>query len=65
MENSLKNKTVKGTFWSAIERFSSMGVQIVCTIIIARFLSPTDFGIIGILLVFTTIGQVIVECGCY
>lgn len=31
MENSLKNKTVKGTFWSAIERFSSMGVQIVCT----------------------------------
>ena len=63
MENSLKNKTVKGTFWSAIERFSSMGVQIVCTIIIARFLSPTEFGIIGILLVFTTIGQVIVECG--
>ena len=60
MENSLKNKTVKGTFWSAIERFSSMGVQIVCTIIIARFLSQKYFGIIGILVVFTTIRQVIV-----
>ena len=48
---SLKNDTIKGTFWSSIEKFSLLGIQFVLQIVLARLLTPIDYGIIGILAV--------------
>ena len=60
---SFKNKIVKGISWSAAERFLNQFFQIFMTIILARILSPSDFGIIAIVLVFTSISQALIDSG--
>ena len=52
MQQSLKNKTIKGTVWSAVENVTRMGVTFVVSIILARLLSPEEYGLIGILTIF-------------
>ncbi|GHV91896.1 lipopolysaccharide biosynthesis protein [Spirochaetia bacterium] len=63
MENNIKNKTVRGVFWSSIERFSVQGVQFVLGIIIARLLEPSDYGIIGMLAIFLAVSQTVIDSG--
>ena len=58
-----KQKAIKGVTWSAIERFSVQGVQFIVSIVLARLLTPDDFGIVAIVLVFSTIFQTITESG--
>lgn len=53
----------KGVAWSAVERFSTLGIQFVLNIIIARILSPTDYGIIGMLAIFLSISQCLIDSG--
>lgn len=62
-EESLKNKTVKGTIWSAADAFLGQGVSFVVGIILARLLSPEEYGLVGIVLIFTTILSGIVDSG--
>jgi O-antigen/teichoic acid export membrane protein len=49
--------------WSATEIAARYGVQIVVTIVLARMLAPSDFGLIAMLLVFTNIGAVLTDAG--
>ena len=58
-----KNKVLSGIAWSSIERFSVQGVQFIVSIILARLLTPNDFGLIAIVLIFTSIFQTINESG--
>lgn len=51
------------TLWNALERFSVIGIQLICTFILARFLTPDLFGLMGMLIVFTLIGNTITESG--
>ena len=62
-KNNLKEDTIRGTMFGALERFSVMGLQVICTFIVARFLTPSDFGLIGLLIVFTVIGNTIMDSG--
>ena len=48
----LKDKTVKGVGWSAAESILRYGVSFVVGIILARLLTPDEYGIIGILTIF-------------
>ncbi len=61
--DNLKNKTKNGFLWSTIERFSSQGIQFVFGILIARILSPEDYGIIAMPLVFLALAQVFIDSG--
>lgn len=54
-EESLKTKTVKGVAWSGIDNVTQYGVAFVVSIVLARLLSPDDYGLIGIFTIFTTI----------
>ena len=63
MPEQIKKQLAKNTIWNALERFSLLGVQLICTFILARFLKPDDFGIIGMLIVFTTISNTIIDSG--
>ena len=63
MVESLKQKTVSGVIWSAVERCSLQGIQFIFNIIIARLLTPSDFGSIAILAVFLQISQTFVDAG--
>lgn len=60
---SLKQKTVKGVIWSAVERFSTQGVQFLFGIILARMLTPADYGTIAMLTIFLAISQTFIDSG--
>ncbi len=62
-EQSLKDKTVKGTFWSAADAFLGQGVTFVVGIVLARLLTPEEFGLVGIVLVFVVVLSGIVDAG--
>lgn len=58
------NGTIKkGFVWSAIERFSTQGIQLLLTIIIARLVLPEDYGLIAMLTVFLSISFVFIDGG--
>ena len=60
---SLKDKTVRGTFWSAADALLGHGVTFIVGIVLARILSPTEYGLIGICTIFTTVLTGIVDSG--
>ena len=60
---NIKDKTVKGLFWSFVDSFFGQGLQFVFGIILARILSPREFGLIGLLTFFLVIAQTIVDSG--
>ena len=62
-EQSLKDKTVKGTFWSAADTFLAQGVSFVVGIVLARLLTPEEYGLIGIVTIFTTVMLGVVDSG--
>ena len=62
-KQGLKDKTVKGTFWSALDNIANYAVGFVISIILARLLSPDDYGLIGIIAIFTTICNTIINAG--
>lgn len=45
---SVKQEILSGVFWSAIQKYSGLIIQILITAILARLLSPEDFGVIAI-----------------
>lgn len=61
--NSLKNKAIKGLFWSFSDLIANQGIQFIIQIILARLLVPEDFGIIGLITVFIVISQSLIDCG--
>ena len=63
MEESLKNRTIKGTFWSAADAFLGQGVTFFVGIILARMLTPAEYGLIGIVSIFTIILSGVVDSG--
>lgn len=62
-QESLKNKTIKGTVWSAADAFLGQGVTFIVGLVLARLLSPDEYGLIGICLIFTTVLNGIVDSG--
>lgn len=63
MAENLRTQTTQGVIWSAVERFSVQGVQFVIGIVMARLLSPNDYGLIGMLAIFMSISQVFIDGG--
>lgn len=60
---SVKQQAAKGVMWNTIERFSSQGIQFVLTIVIARILSPNDYGLVAMLGIFMAIAQTLIDSG--
>ena len=63
MSNTLKQKAVRGVLWSTVERFSVQGVQFLIMIVMARLLTPHDYGIIGMLALFLAVSQSLIDSG--
>lgn len=61
--SSLKDKTAKGFIWSSIDRFSGQAIQFVFSILIARLLTPEDYGVIAMLGVFLAVSQTFIDSG--
>lgn len=59
----LKEKTLSGVKWNAIGRFSTQGVSFVVGILLARILSPSDYGVVGMIGIFMAIAQTFIDSG--
>ena len=55
MSESLKEKTATGLFWGAMNSGTTQVLNLVFGIVLGRLLSPADYGIVGVLTVFTVI----------
>jgi teichuronic acid exporter len=60
---NLKQKTISGLIWSFIDNIASLGISFIIGVILARILSPKDFGLIGMLSIFIAISQSFIESG--
>lgn len=63
MSQSLKRQAFVGVGWSAIERFSVQGVGFIVQIVLARLLTPADYGIVGMIAIFLQVSQVFIDSG--
>lgn len=63
MSESLKHKTLKGTVWSSVERFSVQGIAFLVMIVMARILTPEDYGLVGMITIFIAVSQSLVDSG--
>lgn len=63
MEDNLKGKTKKGLYWSFFNQFSNYGMNFIVGIVMARLLSPSDFGITALPAVFMAIASTIQDGG--
>jgi O-antigen/teichoic acid export membrane protein len=60
---SLKSKTTSGLIWNFVEKFSVTAGQFVVGVILARLLTPEDFGLVGMLSIFIAFSQTFVQSG--
>ncbi len=63
MGDDLKSKMVGALTWSTIDRFGQQIVQFIIGLVLARLLSLADFGLIGMIMIFSAISFVLVESG--
>lgn len=63
VNTSLKDKAVKGVIWKAINSYSLKGFQFVVGIILARLLTPSDYGLVGMTAIFFAISSVFIDSG--
>ena len=61
--SSLKEKTVKGVVWSSIDRFTSQGISFVFSMLIARMLMPSDYGVVAMLGIFMAVSGCFIDSG--
>ncbi len=62
-QGSLRAKTISGVFWSALQKFGVMAISFISNIVLARLLSPDDFGCIGMLAIFIVISSTFIDGG--
>ena len=62
-QKSLKQKAVSGIIWSAFQRYSTMIVTFISGIILARLLTPHDYGCIGMLAIFMVLAESFIDGG--
>ena len=60
---NLKSKTLSSLAWKFAERCGAQGIQFVVSIILARLLTPADYGLIGLITVFLAIAMVFAQSG--
>lgn len=63
VKESLRGKTVKGVGWSLIDSISGQGITFLVGLILARLLTPEEYGLIGIITIFIAVFNSIVDSG--
>lgn len=62
-ENNLKQKATSGMVWTALQKYSTIFIQFISGIILARLLTPYDYGCIGMLSIFMVLSEAFVNGG--
>ena len=62
-EETLKSKTAKGLFWSGLSNVLQQMLNLTVGIFLARKLSVSDYGIVGMLTIFSSLANALQEGG--
>lgn len=60
---SLKQKTISGLLWSFVDQFANLGITFIVGIILARILSPREFGLVGMIVIFIEVSNTFINSG--
>lgn len=60
---NLKQKTISGLTWSFIDNFAKLGITFIIGIILARLLTPHEFGLIAMTTIFIAVSQSLIDSG--
>ncbi|MCC5797760.1 MAG: lipopolysaccharide biosynthesis protein [Methylophaga sp.] len=60
---SLAQKTLTGLIWNLAEQFTVRGITVIVTLLLAYFLSPEDFGLLAMMVVFISIASALMDSG--
>lgn len=63
MDKDIKSKTKKGVYWSFFNQFANYGMQFCVGIVMARLLSPSDYGITALPAVLMAVAGTFTEAG--
>lgn len=63
MANNLKQKAASGVVWTALQKYSMMFISFISGIILARLLTPYDYGCIGMLSIFMVLAEAFIDGG--
>lgn len=63
MPQSLKQKTVKGVAWTSLDQVATLGFSFIIGVILARLLSPSDYGLLAMIAVFNAIAFAFINSG--
>lgn len=63
MSESLKSKAVHGAKWSFIDNIANLGVTFLVGLVLARLLTPAEYGIIAMIAIFIAISTSIIDSG--
>ncbi len=62
-QKNLKQKAVAGMVWTALQKYSTMLIRFISGIVLARLLTPYDYGCIGMLAIFMTLAESFIDGG--
>lgn len=62
-ESSLKEKAINGVKWTFVDQVGSLGISFIVGIVLARLLEPSEYGLIGMVTIFTAIATVFTDSG--
>ena len=63
MDENIKSKTISSLIWKFAERSGAQIIQFIVSVILARLLTPSDYGLIGLITVFISIALVFAQSG--
>ena len=63
LQSNIKKSVAKGIAWQGLERVGSYGINFIVSVVLARLLSPDEFGTIAIMMVFINLSEVFIDFG--
>lgn len=63
MAKSLKQRAATGMIWTALQKYSTMFIAFISGVILARLLTPYDYGCIGMLSIFMVLAEAFIDGG--
>ena len=60
---TLRKKTITGIIWNFAEQIARKGIGVVITLLLARFLTPSDYGLVAMMAVFLAIANSLMDSG--
>ncbi|MCR5657846.1 MAG: lipopolysaccharide biosynthesis protein [Bacteroidales bacterium] len=63
MAKNLKQKAASGMVWSGLQKYSTMIIQFISGVVLARLLTPYDYGCIGMLSIFILLAEAFIDGG--